>query len=285
MTKRVAGIIAIIIILAGVVVFLINFKDYDFQNIIQNATPTPQTSMSGITFPKEGDTLISGQKYTLKWSKGEGQTQIFLVNAALESQGESVAVSDRIYNVKDSGTYEYTVSENLTPGKYRFEIGNLTSGVFSIVKKESEAISDCQPSNLEAKISLSPGAGNVYGDLTIKNVGDNPCSLDLGNSLNVEYDNSIKNITSSLKTKPSLGLFTLNPNSMVYSQVHYPNGPQCNGATKSVNVKFAYKINSGSTVVFKNPQGSEAQSVNACQGSSDMTQIDLWSFSKSKITP
>lgn len=89
---------------------------------------------SSVIFPNKGDDLVVGNTYTIRWNKqGEEAIQLFLINTALLGEGASVSISDRIYNVPDSGTYEYMISEALPPGDYKFQIGTLESETFHIV--------------------------------------------------------------------------------------------------------------------------------------------------------
>jgi hypothetical protein len=89
---------------------------------------------SAVTFPHGGENLVAGQTYTLTWSGGPDPIQIFLVNTALKSAGASVSISDRIYGVKNTGSYAYTVPATMLPGTYEFQIGNSTSNTFQVVK-------------------------------------------------------------------------------------------------------------------------------------------------------
>jgi hypothetical protein len=61
--------------------------------------------------------------------------QIFLVDTSLKSIGTSVSISDRMYNIKNVGSYDYEIPAQLKPGIYEFQIGDQTSKTFEIVKK------------------------------------------------------------------------------------------------------------------------------------------------------
>ncbi len=88
---------------------------------------------SSVTFPKGGESLVRGQKYTISWSGGQDPTQIFLIDTSLKSAGASVSIADRVYNVKNTGSYEYTVPKTLKPGTYELQVGNGLSKTFSII--------------------------------------------------------------------------------------------------------------------------------------------------------
>lgn len=100
----------------------------------RNRQPT-----NAITFPKGGETLVTGEKYTLKWknvgetgSPNASTTQIFLIDQSLLNQGASVSIIDRTYDVPDTGSYEYTVPTGAADGTYFFVIGTTTSNTFKI---------------------------------------------------------------------------------------------------------------------------------------------------------
>lgn len=126
--KKISILISVLIILiAGAIYFSVTN-----QPLTPSPLPSPTQTQSSILFPKGNETLKKGQTYTLKWQKGSGNTQIFLVDTSLESQGESVSIADRIYNVPNSGVYNYTIPTNIPDSTYVFRIGNLTSKPFHI---------------------------------------------------------------------------------------------------------------------------------------------------------
>jgi hypothetical protein len=93
-------------------------------------------SENTIISPTTGDVLVKGQTYTLSWTGGDpGETQIFLIDTALESAGVSVSISDRVYHIQNTGSYQYTVPKRLPDGIYKFEIGDQTSNTFQIVSR------------------------------------------------------------------------------------------------------------------------------------------------------
>lgn len=89
-----------------------------------------------ILFPTAGKKLIKGESYTFKWAGGKDSViTIFLVDSSLQSQGVSVSLSDRIYGIKNSGSYEYTVPKSLKEGTYKIQIGQASSGYFKIISR------------------------------------------------------------------------------------------------------------------------------------------------------
>lgn len=126
---------AIIIIL---VILVAAFAIFQFSNTQKNPTsptPTPTETQlqSEITFPKGGEKLTKGQTYTLKWTGGENQLQIFLIDTSLESQGESVSEVDKLYGINNTGSYDYKIPATVKDGTYKIEIGTMTSKPFQIV--------------------------------------------------------------------------------------------------------------------------------------------------------
>lgn len=91
---------------------------------------------SQVTFPAGGENFVKGKEYSLRWnpeSSGEDTIAIFLIDASLESQGASVSIADRIYDVPNTGSYDYTFPESLEEGSYKFQIGKENSNYFKVV--------------------------------------------------------------------------------------------------------------------------------------------------------
>jgi hypothetical protein len=130
--KALVGIIVVLVILVAA------FGIFQFSKTQKNPssstiTPTPTQSQSKITFPKGGENLTKGQSYTLTWTGGGNQVQIFLIDTSLESQGESVSEVDKLYGISNSGSYDYKIPDDIKDGTYKFEIGTMTSKPFQIV--------------------------------------------------------------------------------------------------------------------------------------------------------
>jgi hypothetical protein len=269
-------IFIVAILIVGAVIYGFGRKPGQNSNIGVSPSPTP--ARAEIIFPKSGDTLTSGNKYTLKWQGvGNGTTQIFLVDTDLESQGESVAIVDRIYNVKNTGSYDYSVPSTVKPGNYKFEIGNLTSGIFKI--ESGTSLNYCSSQNLKATITTEGAAGNIYGTLTLKNVSNKNCSIIGKNFLDASY--SAENLTTAHQGSEGEALILLEPGKAVYSEIHYPNGPQCSSGITQASVVFSYKISPSDEVDFADQNGSISQKVTVCNSVTEKTNIDLWSISKS----
>lgn len=283
------GIIAIVVIiiflLAGVIYFAAHTTQSPKPISPTSTTPTGIKSTSGsILFPAGGETLVKGQTYTLKWTGGTGNTQIFLIDTALEGQGESVAISDRVYNIPNSGSYEYTIPKNLSDSTYRFEIGTSTSNPFQISSNKNFT-SYCAPNQLQANLSLEPAAGNIYGTFTIKNTSNTTCQVSGNSFITANYASTIKNIAVTHVGEPTQSTYTLEPNQTLYSQLHYPNGPQCSSAAQSTPVTFRYAVSPNKSITFTNSNGNTAQNVATCKASDEETTIQIWNISDKPITP
>lgn len=145
----------------------------------------------------------------------------------------------------------------------------------------------CSPSNLSSTLSLSPGAGNIYGTFKITNTSNKPCQIEGNHFIQVHYDmNTIKNLTVTHQGINSTDVYTLQPNQSVYSQVHYPNGPQCSGPTVQDPVTFTYMISNNNSVAFKDSMsGKQSFVVNGCSSSTEKTEITIWNMSDQPIIP
>lgn len=139
----------------------------------------------------------------------------------------------------------------------------------------------CDPKNLKAEIELSPAAGNIYGTFTIKNISQNPCQI-VGNNF-IKPETEAKNIAVIPQGTPGPALFTLSPGQTIYSQIHYPNGPQCQGPTDSKDISFSYHISPDESVTFVG-NGHYKPLINVCQSPSEITQIRIWGMSDKPIT-
>ncbi|HVT01235.1 MAG TPA: Ser-Thr-rich GPI-anchored membrane family protein [Patescibacteria group bacterium] len=124
-------LIAFFILLIGLFVGVYIIKS--FLGSKPNGYVLPQFETGKVNFPKGGETLRKGQTYVIEWQGGpEGDIAIFLQNQAAEKEGVSVSLVDRVYGVNNTGSYNYTIPDNIPNGMYRFQIGNLNSQYFSI---------------------------------------------------------------------------------------------------------------------------------------------------------
>lgn len=100
---------------------------------VSAASPSSSPGEMRIIFPKAGEKLETGRSYTLKWTGGDSTVTIFLIDSSLESTGASVSISDRIYGIKNTGSYDYTPPKRLEPGTYKISIDTASSNYFKIV--------------------------------------------------------------------------------------------------------------------------------------------------------
>jgi len=142
----------------------------------------------------------------------------------------------------------------------------------------------CTPRDLQGSISLSPGAGNIYGTFTLTNMSSRPCKVLGGEFIDVHYNPTITNISITHVGQTQPAPFVLAPHQTIYSQVHYPNGPQCSSVTKPVPVSFTYAIDAQKEVTFKDANGKAEQQVQACKSPNEITQIQIWNMATQPIT-
>ena len=145
--------------------------------------------------------------------------------------------------------------------------------------------SNCLASDFQASVSLDPGAGNIYGTLTIKNISNKVCQVIGSNLVTPIYDTqTYKNISVLHQGKMEKDIFVLNPGQLLYSQLHYPNGPQCSDETKIAKVQFTYAISDNIKITFVDSQGNKDQSVQVCKSLTEITDIKVWNISSAPIT-
>lgn len=121
------------ILYAVVIVVALSVYGLFYFNKIDSPGESPRNP--SITIPREGDTLVAGQTYTIAWTGAATSTALFLIDTSLASEGASVSISDRVYGIQDTNTYAYTVPSHIRPGDYRIQIGGATSGIFHVVPK------------------------------------------------------------------------------------------------------------------------------------------------------
>lgn len=148
-------------------------------------------------------------------------------------------------------------------------VDEATSLPTSSVTSTPSAVSYCTDNDLSASASFEAAAGNIYGTLTITNISNNDCVITLGNSIKAKY--TANNITVAYKSSDPNTMYTLASHAKVYSQVHYPNGPQCQSAILPQPVTLSYEVNNVKV-------NFESFNVSACVGSEN-TQIDIWPIS------
>lgn len=150
--------------------------------------------------------------------------------------------------------------------------------------KNTPSNSFCTPSQLEALLDPEVAAGNLYAQITIKNISDTTCEIVGNNMLDVEYPMSVTNFRTDSKGQPTTKTFILTPNQAIYSLLHFPNGPQCSSQATQVDAMVSYKISPNNSVSFK-PTMGPTLSIPSCGEESDITLIDLYPFSENQVTP
>lgn len=107
MNKTWALIVISLIVLGTIFVF----SKYE-KNVVQELR---------ITSPGTGDIWEQDKTYRIEWKGGGEIVDIYLINRVLESEGNSVSISDRIQNIRNKGFYEYRVPGGLR-GEHKISI-------------------------------------------------------------------------------------------------------------------------------------------------------------------
>jgi hypothetical protein len=140
----------------------------------------------------------------------------------------------------------------------------------------------CQNNQLATSLSAQGAAGNIYDTLVLTNKGKTACTVVLGNTITAQF--SANNMTVHYVENVSSQNFVLAPATTAYSQIHYPNGPQCQSGIKPQPISFLYKTDQTS-VVFASDAQTGKMVVQACVSPTEKTTIDIWPLSKQPITP
>lgn len=261
-----------------VLLLILLIASYDpLVKVFQKASITPTATQDLVIFPKGGEKLVKGQTYVLTWASGSNPDHIFLIDTSLESQGESVSIVDRVYNIAPhTEKYSYTVPKAIKSGIYKLQIGKVTSNPFQVVDSSSKQ-SFCSPKDIEAKIQMGAAAGNIYGTLTITNTSSIPCHIIGNNKINAV--SSAKNISLNYFPREGQQDILLTPNKTLYAKVHYPNGPQCQSPIVSSTITFSYALSPTDNVTFANQNGKINQGIVTCSNANEVSQVDIWNLS------
>lgn len=140
----------------------------------------------------------------------------------------------------------------------------------------------CQKNQLTTNISAQGAAGNIYATLELTNTGTTSCAVMLGNTLTAIF--TANNMAIKYAQAVPTETFVLTPSAKVYSQIHYPNGPQCQSGIKEQPITVLYQANQV-TIPFNPNAPNDKLVVQACLSQSEQTTIDIWPLSKNPITP
>jgi len=138
----------------------------------------------------------------------------------------------------------------------------------------------CQQNQLSANITTQGAAGNIFATLILINTTKTSCEVTLGNTIMGVFN--AKNIVTNYKQNAPAQNFILAPSGKVYSQIHYPNGPQCQSSIVEQKINFVYKT-AQTSITFQSTGPGEKLLVQACSAPSQKTVIDIWPLSKNPI--
>lgn len=141
----------------------------------------------------------------------------------------------------------------------------------------------CQASQLDGLVTLSPGAGNVYGTITLTNTSTTSCEVPGNQFAKLLFDKTtVKNLVVIYQGFTSKSPFVLGPNDAIYATIHYPNGPQCQSGVNPINVSMTYTISPGNSINIKSSPNNIPFTIQACTSESELTQVEVSSFSTTK---
>ncbi|HSX09334.1 MAG TPA: DUF4232 domain-containing protein [Candidatus Saccharimonadales bacterium] len=168
-----------------------------------------------------------------------------------------------------------------TVGGYYY-IAHFSTPLPSLMAYPSPSSTTCKASELSGTLSAGAGAGNVYATLELTNIGKKACQIDLGNTVKATFH--ANNITTRYdESIPPMQLM-LAPSKKVYSQIHFPNGPQCQSEITPREITFSYPTSTG-TVIFKPDTQNGTLEVDACSAQDQKTVVDIWPLTSTPITP
>lgn len=270
--NRILALIAI-----GALVLFAVFGRSLISRLLSSAGDAGQTGE--VIFPTADSILVKGQTYTLRWSGGgeDKSIAIFVIDQSLESKGVSVSAGDRVYDVPNTGTYNYTVLPTLKDGRYKLQIGNLDSPYFRIVDTPPDEAT-CQSTDLTAKVEFEGAAGSVYGTFTMTNTSEADCTLAGENSVQLSYDSTINNIKVNFAEPTATVQYPLKAGASITAQLQIPNGPQCSSDVQPVSVAYQYHLANQQLLTFVDGQGQKSFMINACTSPNDITNIEAGSF-------
>ncbi len=141
----------------------------------------------------------------------------------------------------------------------------------------------CTNDQLAATIAAQGGAGNIFGTLELTNTGATTCSVVLGNTI-IETTPAT-NVTVHYQQTATTQVFVLKPHAKAYSQVHYPNGPQCSSGVTPQPITFLYKSDQTAVPFQSTAPQTGTLMIQACTSQTEKTVVDIWPLSQSPITP
>jgi hypothetical protein len=147
----------------------------------------------------------------------------------------------------------------------------------NLTTRSLTSVVNCSSKDLQASISFEGAAGNIYGNASVKNISPKECKIIGDNFITATF--SAKNIKIMQQGQIGPNSISLSPNQIVYSQVHFPNGPQCMSGIKQLPVKFSYQISEKDSVTFLSTGNFPSSTITTCVSLTEMTQLDVWSIS------
>jgi hypothetical protein len=144
-----------------------------------------------------------------------------------------------------------------------------------------DQVQNCTKTDVSATAAFDAAAGNVYGTFTIKNTSAHSCEVPLNNYLVLNYDKSVKNLEIKYPVAGAGAMakqYVLKQGQSLKAQVHYPNGPQCQGPVKQTAITYTFMTSPQDSVIFSDEIGKTEMQINICESPSDITTVDVSAF-------
>lgn len=180
-------------------------------------------------------------------------------------------------------SYSPSPTSSLAPTNSLSPAASITPTAANVTPTTQTQISQCTNDQLAATIAAQGGAGNIFGTLELTNTGATTCSVVLGNT--VIETTPAKNITVHYQQTAQTQVFVLKPHAKVYSQVHFPNGPQCSSGVTPQPITFLYKADQIAVPFQSTTPQTGTLMIQACTSQTEKTVVDIWPLSQSPITP
>jgi len=173
-------------------------------------------SLSKFSSPKNSDSWIAGQSYTVSWSSSNllslSNIELGLVSVsdvsttAVTSLDNALSIDSLVvwkYNISNTGSYEFTVPNDLKTGTYRFYLRNIND----------YAISD--DFLITNSLSISPVITGVSGPISLNTGQQGTWTVTAYNSTGGTLSYSVNwadpyfdNISSTLSSEKQTAIFT-----------------------------------------------------------------------------
>lgn len=156
----------------------------------------------------------------------------------------------------------------------------LASAIFFLFENKNKDVvvrKECTKGDLSSVVRFEGAAGSIYANFEIKNISNKKCVLVGENSIQLQFDPSVKNIKETFDENSSNKVFTLDLGASVSAVARIPNGPQCGEGVSQTNVGFTYTANND-VLTFSDLSKKQQFIINNCLSDKEITRIDISSL-------